>query len=55
MGSSPEDYPKWKTGPYPWSASEVIDIDVVEAELKEVEEEIKHFEDRAGNAGSAEE
>lgn len=36
-------------------SSAVINLDEVEAELEEVQGLIKDFEDRAGNAGDAEE
>lgn len=52
QGNDPEDYPRWKSGV---CSTAVLNLDEVEAEFKEVEELIKGFEDRAGNAGAAEE
>ena len=48
----PSDYPRWKSG---LCKTAVINLDEVEAELKEVTEQIEHFEDRAGNKGDASE
>ena len=48
----PEDYPRWKTG---MCSTAVLNLDEVEQEFDEVEGLIKEMEDRAGNAGGAEE
>lgn len=52
QSADPEDYPRWKNG---MCSTAVLNLDEVEAEFEEVQELVKQCEDRAGNAGDADE
>ena len=51
----PKNFPTYKKGKLPCSGKAIIDLDRIDAEIKDCEEHIKEFEKRAGHKAEAEE